>query len=58
VLNTTDPAFVEGVARKYFLYADIPQLNTHDLEFLAIVAQWLVAKRRAGVRDAILEVVV
>lgn len=53
-----DPTFAEGVARKYFLYADIPQLNTHDLEFLAIVAQWLVAKRRAGVRDAILEVVV
>jgi hypothetical protein len=50
--------FSESLWTKYSLYTDVPQLNAHDLEFLAFVAQWLVAKCRARIGDAFFEVVV
>lgn len=37
---------------------DVPELYAHDLEFLPIVAQRLVAKCGTSVRNAVLEVVV
>jgi hypothetical protein len=38
--------------------ADVPQLNAHHLELLAVIAQRLVTKCRAGIRYAVLKIIV
>jgi hypothetical protein len=58
VPNPANPASAKGPWGRYSSYADIPQLNAHNLKFLAVVAQWLIAKRRARIGDALLKVVV
>jgi hypothetical protein len=56
--NPANPASAKGLWARYSSYADIPQLNAHDLKFLAVVAQWLIAKRRARIGDALFKVIV
>jgi hypothetical protein len=43
---------------RYPLHTDIPKLDAHDLKLLAVIAQWLIAKRRARIGDALFEAVV
>jgi hypothetical protein len=38
--------------------ANVPQLNTHNIKLLAVVAQRLITERGTRFRDAFLEVVV